>query len=97
MQDLTHYLFPKNIIKIQKTFRGYRNREKLKKLYINLPEDIQKHVIYFIRQPHYYSRFKLKINKIIELKIKIYLDVCEMIISDGYFNYIGYLLNNRDF
>jgi len=96
MQDLNQYLFPKNVIKIQKTFRGYRNREKLKKLYINLPEDIQKHVIYYIRQPHYYSRFKLKINKIIELKIKIYLDVCELIVSDGYFNYIGYLLNNRD-
>ena len=96
MQDLNKYLFQINVNKIQKTFRGYLNRKKIKILYINLPEDLQKHIIYFVRQPHYYSRFKLKINKIIELKIKIYLDVCEMIVSDGYFNYICYLLKNRD-
>ena len=84
------------IIKIQKTFRGYLYRKKLKNLYIDLPDDIQKRVIYFFRQSHYYNRFKLKINKIIEFKISIYLDVSKLVLSDGFFNYLNYLINNKD-
>tara|TARA_Y100000591_G_scaffold329788_1_gene359152 strand:+ start:620 stop:1156 length:537 start_codon:yes stop_codon:yes gene_type:complete len=84
------------VIKIQKTFRGYLYRKKLHNLYIGLPDDIQKRVIYFFRQSHYYNRFKSKINKIIEFKISIYLNVSKLVLSDGFFNYLHYLINNRD-
>ena len=93
---MQYLLETKQASKIQKTFRGYLSRKKMKNLYINLPDDIQKHIIFFVRQPYYYSRFKTKINTIIELKIRLYLDVCEMVLSDGYLNCINYLLENKN-
>ena len=50
---------------IQKIYKGYYCRKKLKSLFYNLPCDIQKHVIYYINEPIYYKNLLKTYNKII--------------------------------
>ena len=59
------------IIKIQKIYKGYIKRKKLKNLYKNLPEDIQKKIINYIRQDYYTFKYNNSVIKI--LKNKIYI------------------------
>tara|TARA_Y100000389_G_scaffold64346_1_gene60400 strand:+ start:623 stop:1117 length:495 start_codon:yes stop_codon:yes gene_type:complete len=53
------------VLLIQKIFKGYYVRKKLKKLFYNLPQDIQKIVLYYINLPIYYMRYYRKIQTII--------------------------------
>ncbi len=53
------------IIYIQKIYKGYYCRKKLKKLFYNLPCDIQKIIIYYINEPIYYKNLLKTYNKII--------------------------------
>ena len=61
-------LFKPFIIKIQKCYMGYKTRKKLKKLYYNLPKDIQKIVLYYINLPIYCDKYYKKLQYIIYKK-----------------------------
>tara|TARA_B100001057_G_scaffold496670_1_gene598714 strand:+ start:193 stop:771 length:579 start_codon:yes stop_codon:yes gene_type:complete len=58
---------------IQRYYKGYKQRKTIKNIYNKLPIDLQKHIIYFIRQDHYYNKYKKIINKIIQAKINTFL------------------------
>jgi hypothetical protein len=53
------------ILYIQKIYKGYYCRNKLKNLFYNLPCDIQKIIIYYINEPIYYKNIIKTYNKII--------------------------------
>ena len=53
------------IIYIQKLYKGYHCRKKLKTIFYNLPCDIQKIVIYYINEAIYYNNVVKTYNKII--------------------------------
>lgn len=59
-----------SIIKIQKTFRGYKTRKKINNIYKKLPNDIQNIVLYYINLPIYYNNYYKKIKNIIYKKTK---------------------------
>lgn len=70
------------IIKIQKIFRAYKARKKIKNIYIKLPRDIQCVILYYINLPIYYNNYYKKIKNIVNKKIKKLL-------------YYDYSLNNK--
>lgn len=53
------------ILYIQKIYKGYYCRKKLKTLFYNLPCDIQKIIIYYINEHIYYKNVIKTYNKII--------------------------------
>jgi len=57
--------YKKYLLKIQKIYKGYIVRKKLKNLFYNLPKDIQNIILYYIRLPIYYKRYYKSIEKII--------------------------------
>jgi len=59
-----------SILNIQKTFRGYKTRKKIKNIYIKLPSDIQDIILYFINLPIYYTNYYKKIRNIVNKKTK---------------------------
>lgn len=61
-------LFNKYIIIIQKHYKGYYCRKKLKNLFYNLPTDIQKKIIYFINENIYFKNYIKSIRNIIRKK-----------------------------
>jgi hypothetical protein len=63
------YYVRKNAIKIQKTFRGYRLRKKLK-VFKELPWELWNRVLYYYRyQHHIQHNFKNSISRIYNNKI----------------------------
>lgn len=65
---LSYYL-RKNAIKIQKIFRGYRLRKKLK-VFKELPSELWDRVLYYSRyQHHIQHEFKNSISRIYDKKI----------------------------
>lgn len=65
-------LFNQSVTIIQKCFKGYRTRKKLKNLFYNLPDDLQKKIIYYINEPIYYKKYCMNLNSVIRNKsIKI--------------------------
>ena len=59
---------------IQKYYKSYRTRNKLKSLFIHLPEDLQRKVLFYIREPLYLSRVYQTISSIIYPKINTFLE-----------------------
>ena len=95
-----HYWYYHNIysIIIQKYYKGYKQRKLIKYIYINLPIDLQKHIIYFIRQDHYYKRYKLIINKIIEPKLSTLIsELYNLWYNDNQNLFSIYLSNNINY
>ena len=95
-----HYWYYHNIysIIIQKYYKGYKQRKLIKNIYINLPIDLQKHIIYFIRQDHYYKRYKLIINKIIEPKLSTLIsELYNLWYNDNQNLFSIYLSNNINY
>lgn len=66
------HLYLSNIIKIQKTYRGYHSRNKLNYFYKRLPNDIQYIIKYYINQELYYKRKENKIKMIINRKLNTF-------------------------
>lgn len=83
---------------IQKIYRAYKNRNLIKNIYINLPDDIQKKIIFYIRQDHHYKKYKDKLFHILYKKINYYND--NLTYSNIYFNssYLAHIYkNSKDF
>jgi len=57
-------LFNNFVIKIQKTYRGYRRRKYVKTIYARLPRDLQHHILNFnVKSTNNYSNINLLILK----------------------------------
>lgn len=91
--------FNNYILKIQKTYNGYRTRNKLNNLFYNLPRDLQCKILYYINEPVYYVQYLNKLNVILTSKIyPIYHNVYSNVgdpntisITIDYLCYIYYL------
>lgn len=64
----------KYCIIIQKHYKSYRTRNKIKSLFINLPKDLQRKILFYIREPLYISKLHMKISFIISSKINLFLE-----------------------
>lgn len=86
-----------NAIKIQSFYRGYRRRKYLNNVYKMLPQDVQYHIIYFIRQDYYIKKMNNKLNFFISNKINNYIitfnNILEIDINIP-FTLLTYLSNN---
>ena len=59
---------------IQKIYRGHYCRSKLKRLFIDLPRDCQKLILFHIEKDFYYRRYINTIQKILSKKYTTYTD-----------------------
>ena len=59
---------------IQKHYKSYRTRQKIASLFINLPLDLQRKVLFHIREPLYLKRFYNKIAGVINPKIETFIE-----------------------
>jgi len=64
----------KYVVIIQKYYKAFRTRRKIKSLFINLPQDLQRKVLFHIREPLYLCRVYHKIADIIYPKINTFLE-----------------------
>ncbi len=64
-----NYHYYNNITLIQSYYRGYNKRKYLNKIFYRLPYDVQKHIVYFLRQDFYIEKMNKKLELIIENKI----------------------------
>ena len=64
----------KYCIIIQKHYKAYRTRNKMKSLFIDLPRDLQRKVLFYIREPLYLRKVYRRISNIIYPKINTFLD-----------------------
>jgi len=65
--------FGKFIVLIQKVYRSMIARKKIKNIYYNLPEDIKKLILFYVRIDIYYIKYKKICQSIIQKKIN-YID-----------------------
>ena len=65
-----HFLLKnyKNIVYIQKIYKGYYIRKKLVNIFYKLPDDLQKYIIYYINIDIYYKKYIKNLNSVIENK-----------------------------
>ena len=62
-------------VKIQKHYRGHKQRKIINAIYNKLPDDIQRLIINFVRQDHYINKYYKSINNIITKKVeKLYFN-----------------------
>ena len=64
------YYHDKEATIIQKCYKGYRVRKMINDIYKRLPDDIQRKIIYFIREDYYYNNYKKVLKDTIESKIE---------------------------
>ena len=57
---------------IQSVYRGYKKRQYLKNIYIKLPNDIQNHILYFVKKDFYIKELNKKLNIILSKKFNNY-------------------------
>ena len=58
-------LFGSSALSIQKMYIGYRTRQKIKNLFLKLPTEIQKIVLWYMREPLYIKRYYSKLSNIL--------------------------------
>jgi len=59
---------------IQKYYKSYRTRKKIDSLFINLPLDLQRKVLFYIREPLNLIRVYNKISGVINPKIETFIE-----------------------
>ena len=79
-----HQKFNTICIIIQSAFIGYTCRKKLKKLFVPLPRDIQEIILKYMRQGHYYERYRNTIKRIISNKYNDFLNLYNRLNSRAY-------------
>ena len=62
-------LFTDTAIFIQKMYIGYKTRRKLKNIFVKLPTDLQKMILWYMRRPLYIKRYHKAISNILDAKI----------------------------
>lgn len=64
----TKLFYNKIIIKIQKIYRGFNIRKKIKNIFIGLPNDIQKKILFYMNESIYIKKYNKTIRNIINKK-----------------------------
>lgn len=85
-------LFREFVIYIQRVYRAYKVRKLLKNIYYNLPTDIQRRILYFVREQDNIKKWNNSIRIILINKLKIFRNDES---SSYLFN--NNILNNREF
>lgn len=95
-----HYKYYMNdyVIIIQKYYRAYKNKKVLNNIYLKLPDDLQRKIVFHMREEYNYNKYKKAIINIIDNRLKISKNDIEK-----YFSYrfdddrlINYLLNEEN-
>jgi hypothetical protein len=60
-----HILFDNSSIIIQRYFLGYKLRQKMKNIFLKLPDDLQRKIIWYIREAYYLEKHHYKPIRII--------------------------------
>jgi predicted small metal-binding protein len=86
------------VIIIQKYYRAYKNKKVLNNIYLKLPDDLQRKIVFHMREEYNYNKYKKAIINIIDNRLKISKNDIEK-----YFSYrfdddrlINYLLNEEN-
>lgn len=66
-----NYYMQKYAIIIQKYYRAYKNKKILNNIYLKLPDDLQRKIVFHIREEHYYNKYKKSIINIIDNRLKV--------------------------
>jgi hypothetical protein len=61
----------KYAIIIQKYYRAYKNKKILNNIYLKLPDDLQRKIVFHIREEYYYNKYKKSIINIIDNRLKV--------------------------
>ena len=79
---------------IQKIYRSYRKRKFIKNVYIDLPEEIQDKIIFYVKQDHHYKKYKDILFNILYRKISIYNT--NLVYHSVYYNssYLAHIYKN---
>lgn len=99
-----HFLLKnyKNIVYIQKIYKGYYVRKKLSNIFYKLPDDLQKYIIYYINIDIYYKKYIKNLNSVIENKFinitsiysnKLKININDIIKSYYIYNKYNSILN----
>ena len=87
---------------IQKYYKGYKIRKKIKNIYIKLPDDLQEKISYIINREHYYKKYKKLVAKLVINKIVNLCNIlqCKMILLDltrenSVNSFYDYFIKNR--
>lgn len=62
--------FDNIVVLIQKQYRGFRIRNKINRLFIHLPLEIQKIILGYIKEPYYINKYNKSIQKILSNRVK---------------------------
>lgn len=62
-------LLTDSVLYIQKMYFGYKTRRKLNNIFVKLPTDLQKIVLWYIRRPLYIKRYHKAIANILDTKL----------------------------
>lgn len=67
-----HYKYYMNdyVITIQKYYRSYKNKKVLNNIYLKLPDDLQRKIVFHMREEVYYNKYKKCIKNIIDNRLK---------------------------
>jgi len=67
-----HYKYYMNdyVVTIQKYYRAYKNKKVLNNIYLKLPDDLQRKIVFHMREEVYYNRYKKSIKNIIDNRLK---------------------------
>jgi len=90
-----HYklMYTEHAIMIQKIYKGYYIRKKLK-IYYNLPRDLQRKIIWHINSYLYLRNYNSSISKIIFNRYKEFYKKYKQFLGDHYGNYINLSVYN---
>ena len=68
-----HYKYYMNnyVITIQKYYRAYKNKKVVNNIYLKLPDDLQRKIVFHMREEIYYNKYKKSIKNIIDNRLKI--------------------------
>ena len=65
-----NYYMKDYVIIIQKYYKAYKNRKLINNIYLKLPDDLQRKIVFHIRQDYYYKKYKECIQNIICNRLK---------------------------
>lgn len=87
-------------VKIQSYFKGYKTRKYLNDIFNRLPQDLQNHIVYFMRKDFYIEKLNKKLESIVRRKIsKYFMKINDAIYYDQFlpFYLINYLNKNENY
>lgn len=66
-----NYYMQKYAIIIQKYYRAYKNKKIINNIFLKLPDDLQRKIVFHMREEFHYNKYKKCIENIIYNRLKI--------------------------